>query len=74
MAKIVTGNSAHDADLFAAEHARQVALAVPGLTQAAAKAGDSNYARSGLASSISKNGGANSALFRTMLLELGVKS
>jgi hypothetical protein len=71
VSKIVTGNVAHDADLLAAEHARQIALAVPGLTRAQAKAADLSFARSGLASSIAKNKGANAILFQTMLKELG---
>jgi hypothetical protein len=49
MAVIKTGtNSAHDADLLAAEQTRQQALSVPGLTQAQARQADINYARAAL--------------------------
>ena len=71
MAVIKTGNSQHDADLAAAEGTRQVALGAAGLTQVQARTADIAYARTCLASSIAKNNGANAALFKEMLMELG---
>jgi hypothetical protein len=48
----LTGNTTHDNNVKAAELARQVALAVSGLTQAAAKSADVTFYKTVLASAL----------------------
>jgi hypothetical protein len=65
-----TGNVAHDAAIYAAEVARQIAQ-TPGASQAVVRAADIVYARTVKASCIANNNYSGVEQFTAMLRELG---
>jgi hypothetical protein len=67
-----TGKFTHDQNISTSEGKRQQAVALAGNSQAAVKAAELVHARTCLASSFANNGGADAAVWNTMLKELGV--
>ena len=66
-----TGVPAHDAAVYAARLARDVA-APPGSSQQTYKSADITYARACFNSSLTNNSAADAALYSAMLRSLGV--
>jgi hypothetical protein len=67
-----SGKFGHDVAITASEGKRQQAVAAAGNSQSAVRAAELIHARTCLASSLANNGGADVAVWNTMLKELGV--
>jgi hypothetical protein len=69
-----SGRKAHDDAINKSEGVRQQAIAAAGNSQSAVRAAELVHARTCVASSFANNGGADAAVWNTMLKELGVNS